>query len=323
MKQRQLKLVIATTPFGSNGGAASEHPDVRDWLIATTEKLRADKRIESWAIESYNLTPTTYARNKAVMEAYQAGADLLLFVDSDMAPDNLLGKDPEVKPFWDVAFNFVYDNWDKGPLVVGAPYMGGGSEHEPCLISRWRSFESSFQSELNHKLSPYTREEAFSMSGIHECATLPTGLILYTMSAFDLIEPNPDDTAELLARPLVRRIEGGNKSFTPLEIKEIVAHIVHETRRLSKPWFYYEYGDDPRECTKTSSEDIANTRDISMAGLIRLGYNPLHCAWSSWAGHWKSRLVSKPHLITASDVAERLHDAVKRGNNGKLVNLGS
>jgi len=335
MKDRQLKLLIAPLVYGSNGGAPAESPDVRDWLLDTAAKIAADRRIESWsvadrnklsgrvwtaldprvAIVNYNRTPTSYARNVAVMDARRTGADLLMFVDSDMVPDNFVGVDSEAVAFWDAAFNFIYENWQKGPLVVGAPYMMGGGDCERVAISRWRSFVSSYEHEFNHKLCAYSREEAVSMAGIQECAALATGLILYTTSAFKLVDPKPDDMVEIITKPLLKRIDAGNRTFTATEVKDLIAYVVRETRHLSKPWFYYEYA-DIYECDKRSSEDVANTRDISLAGLIRLGYNPVHCAWSSWASHWKMRKVSKPHLIAASDVADRFHHAVERGIEG-------
>ena len=47
-----------------------------------------------------------------------------------------------------------------------------------------------------------------------------------------------------------------------------------------------------------------------MAGLAKLGYNPVHCAWSSWAGHWKPKCVGKPMPLTARDVADKLTRAI-------------
>lgn len=326
MRERQLKLRIATNPYGGNGGIASEHPDVRKWLMQTCEKVKTDPRIESFDISkdiaTYVDTPIPMTRNAAVIDARQVGADLLLFVDSDQSPDNMLVADSDAVPFWDTAFDFIYSRWDKGPHVVGAPYLGGDSLHENVFVMRWRNHVSSYEAEVDLKLNQYTREEAAIMSGIHECAALPTGLILYAMPAFDLIEPCPDNIAETISRPLVKRIEAGNNKFTTNQMRELVTHVVHETRRAEKPFFYYEFT-DKYEWRKASTEDVTNTRDISLAGLVQLGYNPVHCAWSSWAGHWKPRNVSKPQLISAKEVSRRFTAAVERkqDNKHKLVDV--
>lgn len=311
MVDKKLSLVIATTPYGGNGQASSEHPDVRNWLIKTVRSIERDKRIQSWSLETYNDTPCPMVRNRAVLDARESGADLLLFVDSDQSPDNMIGVEPDAVPFWDAAFDFIYRNWEKGPHVVGAPYMSG-TDHEKVFVTRWRNLASSYRNDVDFHLSAYNREEAVGMSGIHECATLPTGLILYAMPVFDLIEPNPDNVAETIAQPLVKRIEAGNNTFTAGQMRELVEHVVHETRRAEKPFFYYEYTDQ-YEQRKASTEDVTNTRDISLAGLIQLGYNPLHCAWSSWAGHWKPRNVSKPRTISANDISQKFKNAVERG----------
>ncbi|MEA3351200.1 MAG: hypothetical protein U9Q82_11300 [Chloroflexota bacterium] len=326
MKDRQLKLRIATNPYGGNGGLASEHPDVRKWLMHNCEKIKADPRIEDFSvirdIATYVDTPIPMTRNAAVMEARQAKADLLLFIDSDQAADSQLGYDPDAVPFWDAAFNFIYARWDKGPYVVGAPYLGGDPHHENVFVMRWRRHVSSFNSEVDLKLDQYTREESHEMSGIHECAALPTGLILYDMRAFDLIEPAPDNVAKTIAGPLVKRIEAGNNQFTAEQMRELVAHVVHETRRAEKPFFYYEFT-DRYEWQKASTEDVTNTRDISLAGLAQLGYNPVHCAWSSWAGHWKARNVEKPSIITAKEVSQKFITAAnrKQGADYKLKDI--
>lgn len=118
------------------------------------------------------------------------------------------------------------------------------------------------------------------MSGIQSCAALPTGVIMYDMRAFDLID---------------------------------------------YPYFDYEWEGDGARCQqcnqpkpgprtkKMSTEDVVNTRNISLNGQIELGYNPVFCNWDAWAGHWKPKCVGKPHLLTADAVAETLRNAVLSG----------
>lgn len=59
---------------------------------------------------------------------------------------------------------------------------------------------------------------------------------------------------------------------------------------LPHPYFSYQFkGDDVTE--KASTEDIVFTRDLHCLGV------PQYCFWSSWAGHWKPKMVPKPATI--------------------------
>ena len=116
------------------------------------------------------------------------------------------------------------------------------------------------------QLEMYDRHTATKMAGIQECAALPTGLIMYDMRAFELTEPKTES---------------------------------------DKPWFYYEWKD--HFCAeKASTEDVTQTRDLSLVGTQKLGYNPVYCNWDSWAGHWKPKCVGKPVYIQASGIADKM-----------------
>jgi hypothetical protein len=118
------------------------------------------------------------------------------------------------------------------------------------------------------QLEMYDRHTAVKMAGIQECAALPTGLIMYDMRAFSLTEPKTTD---------------------------------------DKPWFYYEWKD--HFCAeKASTEDVTMTRDLSLVGTQKLGYNPVYCNWDAWAGHWKPKCVGKPQVIDAAGVSAKLKD---------------
>jgi hypothetical protein len=269
MQQRRLKLLICCFSYGGNGGMKSEHPDVRDWLIDWIPRLEADPRIESVARLDIADTPITMTRNRAVVTARAMGADLLLMLDSDMRPDNLIGQDHTAVPFLEVALDRIYDHWEKGPLVIGAPYCGP-PPNECVYVFRWRTRESHHPG-IDMALDMYGREEAAERTGLEEVAALPTGLILFDMRAFELTEPR----------------EKGDHS-----------------------WFYYEYT-DLYQTQKASTEDVTATRDISLIGEEKLGYNPLLVAWNCWAGHWKPKCVSKPTIIHASSVGKKMADAAR------------
>jgi len=127
-------------------------------------------------------------------------------------------------------------------------------------------------------LEMYDRHSAASMAGIQACAALPTGLIMYDMRVFDLTEP-----------------------------KEQGDH----------PWFYYEWK-DKYCCEKASTEDVTMTRDLSLVGVEKLGYNPVYCNWDAWAGHWKPKCVSKPIFVEAKDVSSKLKACWETGYDSRV-----
>jgi hypothetical protein len=116
------------------------------------------------------------------------------------------------------------------------------------------------------QLKMYERPQAARMAGVQECAALPTGLIMYDMRAFELTEPK-----------------------APGE----------------RPWFYYEFS-DLYEAEKASTEDVTMTRDLSLVGTQKLGYNPVFCNWDAWAGHHKPLVVGKPSYVQPSHISSKL-----------------
>jgi hypothetical protein len=133
------------------------------------------------------------------------------------------------------------------------------------------------------QLEMYDRHTAVKLAGIQECAALPTGLIMYDMRCFALTEPKTES---------------------------------------DKPWFYYEWK-DKYHADKASTEDVTQTRDLSLVGTQRLGYNPVFCNWDAWAGHWKPKCVSKPQVISASGISEKLKGwwEAKVDPNTRLVDI--
>jgi predicted O-methyltransferase YrrM len=284
-RPEKLNVFIGVPSYGGNGGIASEHPDVRDWLIKTIVTMKADPRIGKVVWHTFNDTPITMVRNEIVECAKEQDCQILVMVDSDQAPDLYLGKDPDAKPFWQTSFEKIWEHYEKGPIVIGAPYCGppphpthGGGES--VYVFTWVGMEAStyggraFTTPVMNQIS---RPQANMMSGIQECAALPTGVIAYDMRCFD--------------------------------------HIEH-------PYFDYEWSDKTRR-KKASTEDVYNTRNISLAIMLRLGYNPCFCNWDAWAGHWKPKCVGRPYALTVEAVAENLREAVLDGvsNQEKLVTV--
>ncbi len=273
MKPRQLSVAIATFSYGGNGGLSSEHPDIRRWHVETVMLMDKDQRISEVFEFDIADTPITMSRNLAVLQARSVGADVLIMVDSDQKPDmhyGVLGS----KKFFSSSFDFIYNNYDKGPHVVGAPYCGPPPE-ELVYVFRWTRKSSLPMLHQDAQFDKYGRDEAALLSGIQPCGGLPTGLIMYDMRIFDVTEPADLKPGE-----------------TP------------------KGWFYYEWL-DKYAAQKASTEDGTATRDMSMVGYAKLKYNPVHCNWDAWAGHWKPYCVPKPNPITTESMNEKFIAAAR------------
>lgn len=257
--QQQFNVGIVTFSYGGNGGISSEVPDIREWMTPLVCEASRDPRIENIRIWNLADTPITMTRNRAVLQAREYGIDVLVMIDSDMKPD--LDGD---KKFFPSSFDFLYDHYEKGPVVIGAPYCGP-PPMECVYVFEWRDMQSCHPNP-DFQLKMYERTQAVKMSGIQPCAALPTGLIMYDMRAFELTEPKTED---------------------------------------DKPWFYYEFS-DRYQADKASTEDVTMTRDLSLVGTQKLGYNPVHCNWDAWAGHWKPKCVGKPQFIEAKHISSKL-----------------
>lgn len=280
MTPRKHNILIARYPYGGNGAIACEHPSVTNWLIRNVPKMVADERIGEVHFIELADCPITMTRNATIEAAKKKGCDLILMIDSDQYPDYELthNQDPLAKPFWDTSFDFLYKHWEKGPCVIGAPYCGP-SPHQNIYVFHWTNLRNETANNPP-RLDQYRREHAAIMSGIQEAAALPTGLILFDIRCFDLIKP---------------------------------------------PYFYYRYEGDGARCThcnefkpgvqakKSSTEDVTATVDISLAGQLQLGYNPVFVNWDAWAGHVKPEVVGKPRPVFADKVSAKLKEAIEAG----------
>jgi hypothetical protein len=173
---------------------------------------------------------------------------------------------PGYKPFWDTAADFIWNN--PAPACIAAPYVGP-PHHNNIYVFRWRNFNN--YDGVNHQLAQFTREEAFERGGIEAVAALPTGVILYDMRAYKL---RPEDPG-----PGVPPLKGLG-------------------------WFYYQWENPLTAAHKSATEDVAQTRDVSLWWHKVKGAG-CYCAWDSWFYHYKSGLYGKPECITIEDIGER------------------
>lgn len=189
MQPRKLSVAFAFFPYGGNGGISNEHPSIRNWFARTLALAGKDERIHEVNSKEYSDTPITMTRNAAVYDARKAGADVLVMCDSDQYPDYELERgEPGARPFWESSFDFLYRRYDRGPVVIGAPYCGP-PPHENVYVFRWANRQSEHPG-ADLRLEQYPREEAAGRTGIEEVAALPTGLIMFDLRVFNHL-PRP------------------------------------------------------------------------------------------------------------------------------------
>ncbi len=271
MTPRKLNIHAAFFCYAGNGGYAAILPDIAFWWAETLVKLRKDERIEKVTYKSYSDTPITLTRNVAVETARQLGADVLLLIDSDNKPDC----EPDGKPFWESSFDFLYQHYEQGPVIVFAPYCGP-PDYEVPYVFKWTNREND--APLQFKLEMMSREEVTLWSGIQNVGAGPTGLMLIDMRiCTEVIDPP-----------------------------------------------YFQYGFNATHSEKNTTEDVFFTRNASLNGIVKLGYNPLFCNFDAWAGHAKQKMVRRPRAITADSVAETLRKAVLSGRQAgeRLIEVG-
>ncbi len=170
------RIMIARFPFGNQ-----EVPDIGDYLATLVPKLKADPRVGEILRVREDDTPITMTRNKVCKLALEAHCDLILMIDSDMKPDDVL---PRSRPFWETSLDFMLNH--PGPSCVAAPYCGP-PPHENVYIFHWMKHQND-NPNVDLKLEQYSREQAFMMAGIQEVAALPTGLFLLDTRALKYLK---------------------------------------------------------------------------------------------------------------------------------------
>lgn len=293
MQPRKLKVGVARFPYGGNGGTASEVPEVGTWLAKVAVKVSQDPRIEWEWMPTFSDTPIPMTRNLSVEYARQRKFDVLVMIDSDMVPDCEIGRDPNAKPFFSSSFDFLYEHYERGPVVIAAPYCGP-PPNENVYVFQWVNRETGRLDDDSFALAidQFSRPEAARRSGFEAAAALPTGLIMYDMRVFD-IAPSPYFYYEY----------DGDGAKCP-------------ECGCRKPG---------KQHKKASTEDCTATRDFALIGQQVLGYNPMFVNWDAWAGHMKPKMVRKPVIMGVDGVGERFTAAMKRNERSdeKLMIVGA
>ena len=187
MTPAKVNVLIAQFAYGGTGGVPWVLPSHTNWIARLYHDLVKDERVDKIAIQTLSDTPITMSRNRVVKTARDTGYDFILMLDSDNTPDIEKDDDPAWKPFWQTSFDFAYGRLVRGlPSVVCAPYCGI-PPHENVYVFQWQSPETSETSPIS--LEQYTRNHAAIMAGIQPVAAGPTGVTLYSTTAFDLQKP--------------------------------------------------------------------------------------------------------------------------------------
>lgn len=299
--QVKVDVLIAQFAYSGNGGVASILPELGTWLATLTQTLNKDDRIGRMAVKRYGDIPLTMERNRVVRDAIDGKFDIIVMLDSDNVPDLYLGKRSWAKAFWDSSFEFAFQRLLRGvPSVVAAPYCGppphpinGGEENVYVFYSQANRTDSG---QPFHRFEAYSREHAAQMRGIQEMAAGPTGCILYTTSAFDLMRIDRRSDAEILA-----------------DFRSGLLDAEECSRKMRmQSYFWYEFTDG-FQTRKASTEDVTNTREIGMAGQLKHGEPVVFCNWDAWAGHMKPHCVGMPEPIRMEQVSAVYQEAVLKG----------
>jgi hypothetical protein len=301
MQKPKLDVLVAMLAYGGNGGVATVLPNHATWLASTSVKAAKDERIGRFDVRFYGDVPLSMERNRIVRDAMDGGYDAILMIDSDNEIDGYVGAERDAKPFWDSSIGFLYERELRGlPTVVCAPYCGppphpvnGGAEN--VYVFYVDDFETLDPGQPNGgwKIVPYSRQYAATMRGIQPIAAGPTGVILYSTSAFRVL---PESVAPEEVLEKYRKGE---------------LHLERAKQLLDrKSWFYYEYTDAARS-RKASTEDVTSTREIQLAGCIKHGEPIVFCNWDSWAMHLKPKRVGKPNVLPIEAVSQAFQEVVR------------
>ena len=280
-------------------------PEYAPWFAKVSAELAVDERVGRVAIKKYGDIPLTMERNKVVLDAKEGGFDVIVMLDSDNLPDMYVGRDANAKPFVSSSFDFLYERGMRGlPTVVCAPYCGppphpvrGGIENVYVFYASQGESEVDDPDKLGAvTFEAYSREHASIMRGIQSCAAGPTGLIMYSTDAFDLMPVHGMTDEEILLQHAAGKLSTQRAS---------------QLLRMES-WFFYEYT-DRYQSRKASTEDVTNTREIQFAGIAKHGEPVVFCNWDAWACHMKPKCVGKPQPLKLENVSNLFREVVENG----------
>ncbi len=270
---KKFKVAVARFP----GGGVERWESV-GWLITTIPKIRDDPRVSAVAdVTSAPSTPITMLRNRAVSEALEQEADYLLMIDSDMAPDTPYAGS---RPFWDAAWEFMMDRRTRERNCRDAldrSVSPAGTTLGDPVHEAWRD------SAITKDFPPATIAAPYCGPPPNECC------YVFHWATWQTDSPDPNFRLEMIPREHAA-LKSGIQEQSALPTG-LILYDMRVFNILPPPWFRYEYK-DVAETELASTEDVYQTRNASLLKL------PQFCAWDSWAGHIKTKVVGKPIIMT-------------------------
>lgn len=281
--QRQFKVFFAFFSYGGNGGVASLIPPIRKWWGQTVIACHCDPRI------GYN-------------------GDVPNFVSVDVSDTPIT-----------MTRNLAVDTakrWGADFLVMI------DSDNEPDLYLKTRpQAKPFFKSSLDFMIERYDKgpHVVFAPYGGPPPHPVKGGEENVYVFQYRSFETGADETAFALSGVsreqacMMRGIQDAAAGPTGCIMYDMRAFDL-----IEHPYFDYEWT-DAKHTAKGSTEDVYNTRNISLQGCLKLGYNPMFCNWDAWAGHAKPKTVGAPEPIPVENVAEMFRKAANGPSRKKVL----
>jgi len=125
--------------------------------------------------------------------------------------------------------------------------------------------------------------------------------------------PNPNFTLMAYDREHAAIMKGVTEvAALPTGLIAYDMRVFDRLKQSDPGYFYYEMNTNRTE--KQSTEDVTNTRDISLAWQDMPGAG-CFCAWDCWANHNKVVPCEKPRLSSPYSVGESLYQAYESRRN--------
>jgi hypothetical protein len=182
------------------------------------------------------------------------------------------------------------------------------SDMKPDLVPGQDFFPRAFDFALQHN-GP-------CVIGAPYCGPPPLeNIYVFRWATWQSDHPNQDIRIEQYTREEAA-IRAGFEEVAALPTGLILI-AMEGVKRLTPPWFDYEWADPPYNTQKASTEDVFFTRNLSLLGV------PQYVFWDAWAGHWKRKCVGRPRLWMVDEIREEFVEAVRRDQktNERIIDV--
>lgn len=273
------KVSILIARLSYNG---LERVEIANWLAQTVIALHEHPRVANVFHKPLMGYPTPLVRNQALTLCRAKRIDFLVMIDDDMVPDLH-------SPNRAVSYGSHSDDPVRAAVMTD-PY--------PVMRDQQNFFPSALDFALEHP-GP-------CVIGAPYCAGPPEERVL--VSRFR--EKRGDDpsiaSGGLMLECFTRDEAATRTGFEMVSALPtgLILIDVRCTELLKPPYFGYEYKTDHQT-------DLASTEDTVFSRNCMYLNVPQYCAWSSWAGHVKTRIVGRPRKYPISAVPLTVETAVR------------